>query len=1813
MRKLVLTMLLANIVLFSFGQKHCKCEIDKIERKQDGDNGSHNEILNGLKQRPITTFSRDAQNAWYHPDSTQTQNLSTLRLRLNEAKSSKDFEKLYNVIWSQAQNPIVPYTHVKKGNNEGNNAKTAKAAAFCLVANFNGSGTVLTSTEKAMLKSKVVDAIMRFEYRNDDDYFDDLIPTPWTFIGKKFKFDGTNKERANNYTGSHYWFSKALVMLLEAYDLAAAVYENDAQLDSCSKILHCVSTNYFEVSTATLWGVGLRNDNHSLMSAGAIGLASVVLGEQTVKSWNRDWQPDVWAKYAHWRIIKTLWDLPSDQYETISTGTYGFAEGPHYFRFSFENLLPFFLAYKNGNPNDTINEFVKPEATSNSLFVNSVSFYENYWNSRGLKNLMIWNAEMALPNGNYIIKDDTWLNKDFLGALMYRDQLVLKNIQSINFSSLDNRFVDFRVNIAAALAETNYSFTNPMSNSFSNLAGGDIVLKNVNFGSSENLNRNLTFYLNAEKSDLATMYLPKIKTAVYTSDAHEQEDAMSFLLATGSKYLMVDAGYNGGTDHERYDDPWQHNTVFLADSNSMDDHSVSYRPIKEGSVVVKNFDFNNSEGEVTIFGEFEDNVSNLTRTVEVIKVGNSYFYVIKDEVYSPTNSPIWVFKGNGRQTNNSFRALEDTFIWKGNCDYELDTSNTTVNMKVMSVFDYQTGKQNFSVTNADSFYEHGLFANYYNRSVVMVKNHGQIRSTLITKLYPFYCRTNLDKIRVSAGDNSALFALKSPNMDNKAIVGWDRNNSKLTYVSFELDSPKTDTFFTNAKVGRIGLNMDTNYLGCYNDTIILNSIIEKINLSDFDTFNFNEVDYIISTNRLQSLRFYFNDIYKYSGKVVSNTLYDTIQFYLPNVPPTNLSLMTEQTGLNYSYDTTTQKITLYLPDSGTYNFAFGPSNPCAVSCFYPPDSIYYHFEHSGSSERLGHILDIKTDSGWLAMRNAARMNICSKAVLNNLDSLTLSSNTACNGNTSSGTNGQDQSKGFASHYFNSEGNKYRQSYRIGSGAGLSTDGESGTDEYTERSRSKRTMIIVENEGALVLKSGSHTVVGNGSTILVKPGGTLKIEANASLVIGSHDSIGCGFGEVIIMDSAFLCASSQANISFYEDERDSIDKHIFFISMNPDSGAREGIAPTSNVPADTVVGNNCTQFCEFPNTFNPPYGINNYKHGWLNVGKPFAWLQDIGVVCYGQDVYANGLYSLNETRHRFEVCKWNSSTQNCIGATDTIPINDTDNYYGGRLQGKVNLSELYIANNNGSGFERGNDYRIKFIIENDCGLSDEITKIVELPGQLSAVITGDTLICGGDGAITVNGSSSTGDIDSFRWEVWRYKPFPEYDSATYYANADTFVSFSDTFWLDSVTIDTVVVDTFWFYKTDTIDNDSFHYAKYYKEYWDTTIVATSVGSYTFNNIFFHSASKYSVLLTLYNQCGISTDTLIIRTKDGPEVSAGPDKYIAYGTPSSPDPELEGSVGGTATSYVWSPTSGLSSASVLDPTATPSSTTTYVLSATDADGCTNYDSVLVFVNTIANAGRDTTICYSDSIQVGAALGGSYTYEWSPANLVSNATIAQPYAYLKAFGTTYLKLQVYSSGSLVGIDDVVIYKDTLDSITFDINPAAMFFDASFGVYHTPVSANDISWDFDDGTGSYTSMGTNFTYSFPNTPSTIYDVCASFTNACGTQASCKDCEFDMMGNVIPKPPTPISVAEPKMENKISVWPNPFTDITVLEYSLSENNNAQIEIIDLNGKMIKTIRINDNSGKVELNLSQQAEGVYQYRFINGNEEIENGKLVLIK
>ncbi|MEY3087282.1 MAG: hypothetical protein RLZ93_1207, partial [Bacteroidota bacterium] len=65
--------------------------------------------------------------------------------------------------------------------------------------------------------------------------------------------------------------------------------------------------------------------------------------------------------------------------------------------------------------------------------------------------------------------------------------------------------------------------------------------------------------------------------------------------------------------------------------------------------------------------------------------------------------------------------------------------------------------------------------------------------------------------------------------------------------------------------------------------------------------------------------------------------------------------------------------------------------------------------------------------------------------------------------------------------------------------------------------------------------------------------------------------------------------------------------------------------------------------------------------------------------------------------------------------------------------------------------------------------------------------------------------------------------------------------------------------------------------------------------------------------------------------------------------------------TPITYSWSPATALSSTTILNPTASPTATTTYTLTATQGT-CTSQDQVTVYVNPLptVNAGPDVTLC-------------------------------------------------------------------------------------------------------------------------------------------------------------------------------------------------------------------------------------------------------------
>jgi gliding motility-associated-like protein len=130
----------------------------------------------------------------------------------------------------------------------------------------------------------------------------------------------------------------------------------------------------------------------------------------------------------------------------------------------------------------------------------------------------------------------------------------------------------------------------------------------------------------------------------------------------------------------------------------------------------------------------------------------------------------------------------------------------------------------------------------------------------------------------------------------------------------------------------------------------------------------------------------------------------------------------------------------------------------------------------------------------------------------------------------------------------------------------------------------------------------------------------------------------------------------------------------------------------------------------------------------------------------------------------------------------------------------------------------------------------------------------------------------------------------------------------------------------------------------------------------------SASEQVIVFVSQGGCGDS-DTLQV-TVSVPTADAGPDASICAGSSA----QLNASGAGA---YSWSPVTDLSDPSIADPVATPTGTTTYIVTVTNSDQCAAIDSMQVVVNTVANAGADDQVvtCGSGALfALADSLGGT-----------------------------------------------------------------------------------------------------------------------------------------------------------------------------------------------------------------------------------------------
>ncbi|MDP5172554.1 MAG: gliding motility-associated C-terminal domain-containing protein, partial [Bacteroidia bacterium] len=172
----------------------------------------------------------------------------------------------------------------------------------------------------------------------------------------------------------------------------------------------------------------------------------------------------------------------------------------------------------------------------------------------------------------------------------------------------------------------------------------------------------------------------------------------------------------------------------------------------------------------------------------------------------------------------------------------------------------------------------------------------------------------------------------------------------------------------------------------------------------------------------------------------------------------------------------------------------------------------------------------------------------------------------------------------------------------------------------------------------------------------------------------------------------------------------------------------------------------------------------------------------------------------------------------------------------------------------------------------------------------------------------------------------------------------------------------------------------------------------------------ATTNYTVTVTDANGC-VNTDQVLVTVMQG---LAGPGGYVCSG-----DSLSLGASGGIM--YAWSPVLGLSNPNISNPKASPTTTTLYTVTITDAAGCVDTDTVTVGVypTTPANAGADAPLCFGDSLTLNASGGVSYLWTASPSLL--GTTLSNPVVFPQT--SSWYGVTVTDANGCFGTDSVFI----------------------------------------------------------------------------------------------------------------------------------------------------------------------------------------------
>lgn len=178
---------------------------------------------------------------------------------------------------------------------------------------------------------------------------------------------------------------------------------------------------------------------------------------------------------------------------------------------------------------------------------------------------------------------------------------------------------------------------------------------------------------------------------------------------------------------------------------------------------------------------------------------------------------------------------------------------------------------------------------------------------------------------------------------------------------------------------------------------------------------------------------------------------------------------------------------------------------------------------------------------------------------------------------------------------------------------------------------------------------------------------------------------------------------------------------------------------------------------------------------------------------------------------------------------------------------------------------------------------------------------------------------------------------------------------------------------------------------------------------------NATETYTVAGTVGNCTGDTAVTVAVL--DPPTLTVVPDQ------PQLCDGEDVSITVSGATTYSWSPATGLDDTTDSIVTANPQVTTDYTITGTDVNGCADSLTITATVLPLpdVDAGEDAEICPNTDVQLDGTSAAAVDYAWSPTGSLNDPTAEDPVATPDA--TTTYTLEVTDADGCTNSDDVTI----------------------------------------------------------------------------------------------------------------------------------------------------------------------------------------------